>query len=135
MYFKEWALFQQVHATNQCNIHPDQCQHQCNQQTMQSQIDYSMEPDGSLCLDQKYLHKAIERNQQHTRTIDDILPDLVNSKIIILKDTTLGYWQVILAVYLQEQTCQTQEYWILGVIIETETKDPTLSEIYQEVYM
>ena len=57
-----------------------------------------MEPDGSLrlCLDPKDLNKAIERNQWYSRTIDDILPKLANSKYKTLKDATSGYWHVLL---------------------------------------
>ena len=57
-----------------------------------------MKPDGSLrlCLNPKDLNKAIERNQWYSRTIDDILPELANSKYKTLKDATSGYWHVLL---------------------------------------
>ena len=57
-----------------------------------------MKPDGSLrlFLDPKDLNKAIERNQWYSRTIDDILPELANSKYKTLKDATSGYWHVLL---------------------------------------
>ena len=57
-----------------------------------------MKPDGSLrlCLDPKDLNKAIERNQWYSRMIDDILPELANSKYKTLKDATSGYWHVLL---------------------------------------
>ena len=53
-------------------------------------------PDGSLrlCLDPKDLNKAIKRNQWYNRTIDDILPELCNSKFFSLLDATSGYWHV-----------------------------------------
>ena len=43
-------------------------------------------PDGSLrlCLDPKDLNQAIKRNQWYSRTVDDILPELADSK----------YWHV-----------------------------------------
>ena len=52
-----------------------------------------MEPNGSLrlCLDPKDLNKAVERNQWYSRTKDSILP-----KFKTLKDTTSGYWHVVL---------------------------------------
>ena len=57
-----------------------------------------MKPDGSLrlCLDPKDLNKAIERNQWYSRMIDDILPELANSKYKTLKDATSGYWHILL---------------------------------------
>ena len=57
-----------------------------------------MKSDGSLrlCLDPKDLNKAIERNQWYSRTLDDILPELSNSKYKTLKDATSGYWHVLL---------------------------------------
>ena len=57
-----------------------------------------MKPDGSLrlCLDPKDLNKAIERNHWYSRTIDDILPELANSKYKTLKDATSGYWHILL---------------------------------------
>ena len=57
-----------------------------------------MKPDGSLrlCLNPKALNKAIERNQWYSRMIDDILPELANSKYKTLKDATSGYWHVLL---------------------------------------
>ena len=52
-----------------------------------------MKSNGSLRLglDPKDLNKAIERNQWYSRTIDDILPELVKSKYKTLKDVTSGY--------------------------------------------
>ena len=52
--------------------------------------------DGSLglCLDPKDLNKAIERNQWYVRTLDDILPELTQSKYFTIKDATLGFWHV-----------------------------------------
>ena len=57
-----------------------------------------MKPNDSLrlCLDPKYLNKAIERNQWYSRTIDDILPELAKSKYKTLKDAMSGYWHVVL---------------------------------------
>ena len=37
-----------------------------------------------LCLDPKDLHKAIKRNRWYNRTIDDVLPELANSKYFSL---------------------------------------------------
>ena len=48
----------------------------------------------SLCLDPKDLNKAIERNQWYARTLDDILPELVQSKYFTIKDATSGFWHV-----------------------------------------
>ena len=55
-----------------------------------------MKEDGSLrlCLDPKDLNKAIERNQWYARTLYDILPELVQSKYLTIKDTTSGFWHV-----------------------------------------
>ena len=55
-----------------------------------------MKEDGSLrlCLDPKDLNKAIERNQWYARTLDDILPELVQSKYFTIKDATSGFWHV-----------------------------------------
>ena len=54
--------------------------------------------DGSLrlCLDPKDLKKAIERNQWYARTLDDILPELAQSKYFTVKDATSGFWHVYL---------------------------------------
>ena len=51
-------------------------------------------PDGSLrlCLDPKDLNKAIKHNQWYNRTIDDVLPELINSKYFSLLDAKSGYW-------------------------------------------
>ena len=55
-----------------------------------------MKEDGSLrlCLDPKDLNKAIERNQWYVRTLDDILPELVQSKYFTVKDATSGFWHI-----------------------------------------
>ena len=55
-----------------------------------------MEEDGSLrlCLDPKDLNKVIERNQWYARTLDDILPELAQSKYFTVKDATSGFWHV-----------------------------------------
>ena len=57
-----------------------------------------MKEDGSLrlCLDPKDLNKAIKRNQWYARTLDDILPELAQSKYFTVKDATLGFWHVLL---------------------------------------
>ena len=44
-----------------------------------------------LCLDRKDLNKAIERNQWYARTLDDILPELAQSKYFTVKDATSGF--------------------------------------------
>ena len=53
-------------------------------------------PDGSLrlCLDPKDLNQAIKRNQWYSRTVDDILPELADSKYFSLLDAKSGYWHV-----------------------------------------
>ena len=55
-----------------------------------------MKEDGSLrlCLDPKDLNKAIERNQWYARTLDDILPELAQSKYFTVKDATSRFWHV-----------------------------------------
>ena len=55
-----------------------------------------MKEDGSLrlCLDPKDLNKAIKRNQWYTRTLDDILPELAQSKYFTVKDATSRFWHV-----------------------------------------
>ena len=57
-----------------------------------------MKEDGSLrlCLDPKDLNKAYERNQWYARTLDNILPELAQSKYFTLKDTTSGFWHILL---------------------------------------
>ena len=47
-----------------------------------------------LCLDPKDLNKAIERNQWYARTLDDILPELAQSKYFTVKDATSGFWHM-----------------------------------------
>ena len=51
-----------------------------------------MKEDGSqrLCLDPKDLNKAI-RNQWYAKSLDDILPELAQSKYFTVKDTTSGF--------------------------------------------
>ena len=53
-----------------------------------------MKEDSSLrlCLDPKDLNKAIKRNQWYARTLDDILPELAQSKYFSVKDVTSGFW-------------------------------------------
>ena len=55
-----------------------------------------MKEDGSLrlCLNPKDLNKAIERNQWYARTLDDILPELAQSKNFTVKDATSGFWHI-----------------------------------------
>ena len=55
-----------------------------------------MKEDNSLrlCLDPKDLNKAIKRNQWYARTLDDILPELAQSKYLTVKDATSGFWHV-----------------------------------------
>ena len=52
--------------------------------------------DGSLrlWLDPKDLNQAIKKNQWYSRTIDDILPELADSKYFSLLDAKSGYWHV-----------------------------------------
>ena len=53
-------------------------------------------PDGTvrLCLDPKDLNKYIKRQLHYTPTIDDILPDLHDSKFFSVIDAKSGYWNV-----------------------------------------
>ena len=55
-----------------------------------------MKEDGSLrlCLDPKDLNKAIERNQWYARTLNDILPELAQSKCFTVKDAMSGFWHM-----------------------------------------
>ena len=57
-----------------------------------------MKEDGSLrlCLDPKDLNKVIDRNQWYARTLDDILPELAQSKYFTIKDATSGFWHILL---------------------------------------
>ena len=57
-----------------------------------------MKEDSSLrlCLDPKDLNKAIKRNQWYARTLDEILPELAQSKYFTTKDATAGFWNVLL---------------------------------------
>ena len=49
--------------------------------------------DGSLrlCPNPKDLNKAIKRSQWYARTLDDILPELAQSKYFTVKDATSGF--------------------------------------------
>ena len=49
-----------------------------------------------LCLDPKDLNKAIKKNQWYARTLEDILPDLAQSKYFTIKDATSGFWHILL---------------------------------------
>ena len=49
-----------------------------------------------LCLDLKDLNKVIERNQWYARTLDDILPELAQSKYFTIKGATSGFWHLLL---------------------------------------
>ena len=40
------------------------------------------------------MNKAIERNQWYARTLDDILPELAQSKYFTVKDAMSGFWHV-----------------------------------------
>ena len=55
-----------------------------------------MKEDSSLrlCLYPKDLNKAIKRNQWYARTLDDILPELAQSKHFTVKDATSESWHV-----------------------------------------
>ena len=57
-----------------------------------------MKEDSSLrlCLGPKDLNKAIKRNQWYARTLDDILPELAQTKYFMVKDTTSGFWHILL---------------------------------------
>ena len=57
-----------------------------------------MKEDHSLrvSLDPKDLNKATERNQWYARTLDDILPQLAQSKYFTIKDATSGFWHTLL---------------------------------------
>ena len=57
-----------------------------------------MKEDSSLrlCLDPKDLNKTIKRNKWYARTLDDILPELAQSKYFTIKDATSGFWHVLL---------------------------------------
>ena len=57
-----------------------------------------MKENGSLrlCLDPKDLNKVIKRNQWYARTLDDILPELAQSKYFTIRDATTGFWHVLL---------------------------------------
>ena len=55
-----------------------------------------MKEDGSLrlCLDPKDLNKVIKRNQWYARTLDDILPELAQSKYFTVRDATSRFWYI-----------------------------------------
>ena len=55
-----------------------------------------MKEDGSLrlCLVPKELNKAIKRNRWYSRTLDDILPELAQSKCFTVKDATSRFWHI-----------------------------------------
>ena len=57
-----------------------------------------MKEDGTLrlCLDPEDLNKAIKRNHWCTIILDDILPELVQSKYFTVKDATSGFWYGLL---------------------------------------
>lgn len=47
-----------------------------------------------LCLDSKDLNKNIRRQHYYTRTIDEILPQMLGKKYFSVADTNKGYWHV-----------------------------------------
>ena len=47
-----------------------------------------------MCLDPEDLNKAIKRNQWYARTLDNILPELAQSKYFTVKDATSGFWHI-----------------------------------------
>ena len=47
-----------------------------------------------LCLDPKDLNKNIRRQHYYTRTIDEILPQMLGKKYFSVTDTNKGYWHV-----------------------------------------
>ena len=55
-------------------------------------------PDGSLrlCLDPKDLNRAIKKNQWYSRTIDDVLPELLQLEVVSITDANSVYRQVAL---------------------------------------
>ena len=55
-----------------------------------------MKEDDSLrlCLDPKDLNKTIKRKQWYAGTLDDILPELAQSKYFIVKDATSGFLHI-----------------------------------------
>ena len=44
----------------------------------------------------KRLKQGIQRNHWYARTLDDILPELAQSKCFTMKDATSGFWYVLL---------------------------------------
>ena len=57
-----------------------------------------MKKDSSLrlCLNPKDLNKAIKRNRYNERTLDDIIPELAQSKYFTIKDAMSGFWHISL---------------------------------------
>ena len=57
-----------------------------------------MKEDGSLrlCLDPKVLNKETERDQWYARTLDDIIPELAQSKYFTVKDEKSGFCHILL---------------------------------------
>ena len=55
-----------------------------------------MKEDSSLrlFLDPKDLNKVIKRNQWYARTLDDILPELAQSRYFAIKDAMSGFWHI-----------------------------------------
>ena len=55
-----------------------------------------MKEDSSLrlCLGPKDLNKVSDRNLRYARTLDDILPELAQSKYFTIKDATSGFWHI-----------------------------------------
>ncbi|PIK59033.1 hypothetical protein BSL78_04060 [Apostichopus japonicus] len=53
-------------------------------------------PNGSLrlCLDPRELNKFIKRPHYYAKTLDDILPELRNTKIFSTLDLRSGYWNI-----------------------------------------
>ncbi|PIK36097.1 hypothetical protein BSL78_27073 [Apostichopus japonicus] len=56
-------------------------------------------PDGSLrlCLDPRELKKYIKRPHYYAKTLDDILPELRNTKYFSTLDLRSGYWNIPIA--------------------------------------
>ena len=56
-------------------------------------------PNGNLriCLDPKDLSDAIKRPHYPNRTLEDILPDLTDAKVLSNLDARSGYWSIVLS--------------------------------------
>ena len=71
-----------------------------------SSITYAIKKDGSIriCLDPKWLNKALKRCPHKIPTVEELNPQLANAKFFTKLDAKAGYWSVCLSNTSQDLT-------------------------------